>query len=224
MRLSRGFRILMLAVGLCVLSSSAMAAVEIHISAGQKGMDSDLKPADDQTAFGIGASFGGVNWPVMIAVDLISSSDDATESEDVFGYEYRYTVDIETTEFNVGVRKFWGQKLRGYVGGGFSFIQLDADVGLECIGGSPVRGGFGCNFEETLINDDDSGTGWWLQAGVGYKFGKRISLNLEATHSDAQVDIEPEGSPLTRGVSLESGRFEVEAGGTRLALMLGIHF
>lgn len=237
MRTNRWVHLVLIAVAVCLVSSSAMAAVQIHISVGQKKMDDDASldgesvelGTDTHTAFGIGSSFGKSTWPILIAVDLIATSDDNTETDDAYGYEYRYNIDVDTTELNLGVRKFWGQKLRGYVGGGFSFIMLDGKVTADC-DSTPTRGSF-CDafFPVDILDDNDTTTGFWLQGGIGYQFGKRLSINFDLTYTDAKAKLELEDAILTRGIPTRgspstSDEVELEAGGTRWAIMLGIHF
>jgi hypothetical protein len=236
----------MVAVTICLASTSAMAAVEIHLWLGQKMMDDDLTfnildetlsigmGTDDQTGYGIGASFGGSNWPIMIAVDLITSSDDNTLSygpDDYYYlyYDYSFKFDVDTTELNLGVRKFWGQKFRGYVGGGFSFITLDGQFTLDCdVVPQPARGTPFCDlFPVDIVDDDDSATGYWIQGGIGWLFGKRFSINFDLTYTDADVDLnflEPTNLPARGTPPPTSESVSLEAGGTRAALMFGIKF
>jgi hypothetical protein len=223
----RGRRLWMAAlavVPLMLFSTAALAAVEIHVFYGQKQMDSKVEPVDTPPVYGLGASFGGSTWPVMLAVDVATTSDDDTCTYDYYGYTATYKYEVDTTEINVGVRKFWGEKFRGYLGGGISYIDSSVKVQITDVD-FPSRQ----ELPFTLVDDSDSATGYWLQGGIGWQFSKMLSVNGQWTYTNADIEITGEeingngnGSPTRQEPS--SYKEDVKAGGNRLELMLGIRF
>ena len=102
------------AIGLVVLVTStfmlspahADGTGQVNFFVGQKSLDDDdWMPVEDQPEFGAVMSFGQVDWPVHIAVDVLGS---ATE-EDIF-LGGNVTVTGMTFEIDAGVRKIWGRR------------------------------------------------------------------------------------------------------------------
>ena len=68
------------------------------------------------------------DWPVVLALDLMSSSDDSrlTDAEGVI--QSTLTTDVDILEFDVGVRKRWGKKARPYIGGGLAIARVEGKI------------------------------------------------------------------------------------------------
>jgi hypothetical protein len=136
---------------------------QINFFLGQKMLDDDdWEPFEDQTEFGVTATFGGEDWPVLIALDVLASTDD----ENLYSYE----VDGSTSEFDVGIRKIWEKnKLRPFVGGGLAFVSGEIEVS-----------GFSV---------DDDAVGAWVNGGIFWRLGRRFNIGFEARISRAEITI-----------------------------------
>jgi len=158
---------------------------------GQKKLDlnldsSDLKPLEDQNFVGVLLNFGGKEWPVSLAVDLIFASDDVSDSYSYtyYGYTYSYSakVSVDTSELDVGVRKFFGEnKVQGYVGGGMAYI--DAEVSIDASVSGPFLPTISISDSES-----DNGIGYFLNGGVRFQVGPRVHVGLDVRYSDVSVD------------------------------------
>lgn len=156
---------------------------------GQKTLDKDdWEPLEEQAEFGILVDFKPQHWPLSIAIDLLGSSDE----EPIFGVD----VQGRTSELDIGVRKIWeipGATIKPFIGGGLAFISAE------------LEGRYGY----ASISDDDSGTGYWVNAGVYWTIGPAFNLGLEWRYSQAEVTL--------YGI-------EAEAGGSHGGLILGYHW
>lgn len=156
---------------------------------GQKKLDKDdWEPFEKQAEFGILVDFKQKEWPLSIAIDLLGSSDE----EPILGFD----VEARTSELDIGVRKVWevsGATIKPFVGGGLAFISAELES----------RYGY------ASVSDDDSGTGYWLNAGVYWTLGPAFNLGLEWRYSRAEVTL--------YGI-------EAEAGGSHGGLILGYHW
>jgi hypothetical protein len=114
---------------------------------GQKTLDSDWEPAEDQGEFGIEIDFRQKDWPISIAIDVMGASGE----ENVFDPDFGTTDKFEsrTSEFNIGVRKIWDElaPVRPFIGGGLSFMRAEAELTI------PGMGSF---------SDSGTGAGIWL--------------------------------------------------------------
>jgi hypothetical protein len=162
--------LLLLMVALSVIAGSAGPSraemeYEVNFLLGAKALDeSDWEPLEEQAAFAVCTTFGKVDWPVMIALDLVGSAD-ATE---VAG------IDLEagTTEFNAGIRKIWKKKnVRPFLGGGLSFLTG--------------------KFEVEGLSVDDDGVGAWIDGGVFWRLGRRFNIGIEARVSRGEITFGP---------------------------------
>jgi opacity protein-like surface antigen len=134
---------------------------------GQKTLDKDdWEPADKQVELGVLFDFKQSQWPVSIAIDLLTSKDEVTVSG----------VDTEarTAEFDVGVRKIWdisGSSIRPYIGGGIAFVSAE-------IKETP-----------TNISVNDTRTGFWLNGGIYWTLTQYFNLGLDLRYSQADVTL-----------------------------------
>ena len=157
---------------LAAAPSPAMAdsVGDLNVIAGWKLLDKDdWDPVERQVAFGVEATVGGADWPVMFAIDTLVSSDD--------GEVFNSDVEMSTVELDLGVRKVWDREATGMIGGGIALIQ--ADVTFE---GAPPA--------VPVIDDDDQGVGVWFQAGVTWTIGSHFNLGTTFRWSYAKVEIE----------------------------------
>ena len=201
--------ILLFALVVCLLTSSAMAGGDANIIFGQKrlseGVFDDLG-VDGQPELGVTVTLD-FQWPVALAIDLLSSQADRTETT-AAAFPVTTTTKVDTLELHLGVRKFWGKKWRPYVGGGLSMIQLDAKQTTS----TDILGNI---VENTLIDDDASGVGFWLAAGTLWTLPKGFNVGAEVRYSDAEGDLTSEGFTSKQGF---------DAGGFHIGVMLGYHW
>ena len=140
----------------------------VNFYLGKKSVDSeDWAPVDDPVAFGVMVDFKESSWPVSIALDVMASYDEMTES----GIKFEGT----TSEFNAGVRKIWqpgGSMVRPYIGGGLAII------------GAEFKGtGF------NTVSDDDTAMGIWLNGGIYWTLGRSFNIGLDLRYSQAEVTL-----------------------------------
>jgi len=146
------------------MASPSVAEMEYDVNfiLGVKMLEEDdWAPVEDQSEFAVSSTFGGVDWPVHIALDLVASADD---NED-FGFK----IEGSTLELDVGARKIWGKKTRPFIGGGLALINGE--------------------FEAFTLSDDDDALGAWLDAGVFWRLGRRFNIGIEARISWAEITL-----------------------------------
>jgi len=200
--------ILLLALVVCLTTSSAMAGGDANFLFGYKMLsegDFDDLGVDNQPELGVSVTLD-FQWPVALAIDLLSSHDDTTEATSP---TVMRRTRVDTLELNIGVRKFWEiKKWRPYVGGGLAMIQLDAKQTTSTnILGNIVK--------DTLIDDDDTGVGFWLSGGTLWTLPEGFNVGAELRYSDAEGDLTSEGF---------TSKQSFDAGGFHLAVMLGYHW
>lgn len=174
---------ILLAVGVAA-PSAARADGDVNFFLGQKELSKDdWEPTQSQPEFGLEMSFGEKDWPVDIAVDLFSSSDDDT----LFGLK----VEGSTSELGVGVRKIWKSgSTMPYIGGGLASI----------------KGTIKSNF--LGVDESDSSLGAWFGGGVFWRLGPRFNIGVAARYSKATITlagIDGEGGGLHYGLLLGWG-------------------
>ena len=138
-------------------------------------------------------------WPVLIAVDLLFSGDDATKS---FPGAFPLSVetDVDTRELQVGVRRYFRDPevtLRPYAGGGLSLAQMDVKQ-VESGSFGP-----GTEYSNVVVDDEDSAVGYWLGGGLGWFRGKLV-LGGDVRWSNASSEVSPVGG---------GGDVDVDTGG-----------
>jgi len=196
----------------CLPLGQAALANDVNLLYGQKSLDEDefdVAGVDGQTQWGVMVNLE-FDWPVALAVDILSSSDENTVNvvTGIQDYDLAFTTEVETTELDVGVRKFWDWKVEPYIGGGIAWIQLDAK--------QTEQGSFmGNPFSDVLLDDDDSAIGFWVDAGFIYRLGRKFNLGLDVRYSDSSADLTPVG--FTESVKLDSG-------GIHYGVTLGYHW
>lgn len=202
--------ILLFALVICLSTSSAMAGGDANVIFGQKTLSEgkfDDLGVDGQSEFGVTVTLD-FEWPVALAIDLLSSNDDRTETI-AAAFPVTRRTKVDTLELDLGVRKFWEiKKWRPYVGGGLAMIQLDTKQTTS----TDILGNI---VEDTLIDDDDFGVGFWLSGGTLWTLPNGFNVGAELRYSDADVDLTSEGF-------ISKQRFD--AGGFHMNVMLGYHW
>ena len=201
--------ILVLALGVAVGPALAGGG-DANLLFGQKSLSDDAfddAGVDSQSQFGVSLTLD-FQWPVNLAIDYLSSSDDATVTVPA-AFPLQLHTDVETTELELGVRKYWGDKLRPYVGGGLTLVRLDA---RQTESGTL---GVGVPFSTLLVDDSDNGVGLWINGGLLYRVGNHFNVGLDLRYSDADVDL----SPVQAGPALG-----LDAGGVHYGVALGYHW
>lgn len=142
----------------------------------------DWEPVDSHFASGAVVDFRKVDWPVSIAIDIIGSGDVKRDGSDKDkGY---------TTEQHIGVRKIWDDtdsSFRPYVGGGIAVVWGKIERRIAGIS----------------VDDDDTGTGFWLGTGTYWTAGPKLNLGFDIRYSKADItlfDKEREAGGLTAGL------------------------
>jgi opacity protein-like surface antigen len=181
----------------------AMASGSANFTVGKTKLDQDVEPADDQDGYGLQLSFGKEGWPVMLAVDLILSSGDGSESYSYYGYAGTLDADVKTTELAVGVRKEWGKKsMHPFLGGGLQWTNTDAKVDIS------ITGLGSANF----IDDSDSSVSFWANAGIYWRLGKSFNLGVNVRYRDAEATFREE---------FTGSEVEVDTSGVHYGVLLG---
>lgn len=198
-----------LVVGL-VAARPAIAAGEASVFFGQRAQSDDIVDAagiDEVTQLGVMVTLD-FEWPVSLALDLLASSDDNAET--VSGaFPTVFDSEIETLELDVGVRKFWGQKARPYVGGGLAWVDLDGkQTESGTLGGSVT-------FTDLIVDDSDSGVGYWIDGGFVYAVRRSLIVGVDVRLTDSKVKLTPEG---------DVGKLELDSGGTQYGFTIGYHW
>jgi hypothetical protein len=173
-KIVRGIIIVAITMMIPVASKAQEWTGNVNAFLGAKALDEDdWEPAEEHGQFGILVDFKKKDWPVSIAIDLLSSEGDGA----VFEPNSGLFIDLEgeTTELNAGVRKIWDQHaiVRPYIGGGLAFISADAT-------GSAA--GF-------TLSDDDSAVGFWINGGVYWTLNTSFNIGLDLRYSQAEVTL-----------------------------------
>lgn len=207
-----GQLVLILLLALGAANGPALAGGgDVSVLFGQKSLSDnmlDTAGVDRQFQFGVCLTLD-FEGPVMLAIDLLSSSDSTTLAIPA-AFPLQLDTDVDTTELDLGVRKFWGQnKIRPFVGGGLAIVRLDA---RQTESGTL---GTGAPFSTLLVDDHDTGIGLWINAGFLYRATDRFNVGLDVRYSDANADL----SPPTAGPVLG-----LDSGGSHYGVVLGYHW
>jgi len=204
---------LILWIALVLLSAATVQAGpsgDARLILGQKSLTDDVLDdagVDGQTEWGVAVTLD-FDWPVALTFDLMSSSEDSTVA---FGTSFplAYQTDVDTMELGIGVRKYWGDTWKPFAGGGLAFVDLDA---RQTVSGSL---GPGAEFTDTLLDDSDSGLGFWAGGGVLYQINDRFSVGVDVRYTDADVSLSAAQVP---------GNVDIDSGGIHYAASFGYHW
>ena len=180
-------------------TAPAQAGGNVDVFAGQKEVDTNFGEGHDmqeQDALALLTDWGGDNWPVHIAVDML------TGNKDVNGDDFNPDIDGSTGEFDVGVRWYpaKGSHWMPHLGGGVGLISGKVRVNNEDPNDPNDDFGF-----------DDSKLGYWADTGLAYRMGDHFKLGGRVRYSAAKFD----------NVTGPGGTEEVDAGGVAYGVNAG---
>ena len=185
-----GFLILFMAQGTALAQDASRGNVNVLL--GQRNMNSDWDPVDEQALFAVEVDYARESWPVNILFGIAGSAGDGsmvvTDGWSVASVDITGT----TSELYGGVRKYFdaGPSFSPYMGGGLSMIRAEA---------SASSGGF-------KISGDDTTMGFFLDCGAVYRAGSfNIGLDLR----------------LLTGASMEIAGYSIDANYVQAALVIG---
>jgi len=197
-------------VGVWIAATPALAGGDANLFLGGRSTSDDVVDAaglDTQPQYGVWVTLD-FEWPVSLALDLMVSSDDNRET--LSGtFPTTFDTDVDTLEFDFGVRKVWGEKLRPYAGGGLAWVDFAAK---QTETGSL---GPGMEFTDLIIDDSGSSVGFWVDAGFVYVLGTSLNIGVDVRYTDSDVDLTPEGNV---------GKINLDSGGTQYGFMIGCHW
>ena len=186
--------VLAMIVGAGLAVTPAQAGGNINLLVGQKELDesySDTEDIQEQDMIGLMMDWGGEGWPVNIALDIISSSNDSNDNE------FNIDVDGSTLAIDGGVRWYFlkDRSWEPYLGGGVAYISGDVDT----------------SGESNDIEFDDSTVGYWVNGGIKWVLGEHFNLGGDIRWEKAELDVEDDlGNPQ-----------DIEAGGLAYGVLLG---
>jgi hypothetical protein len=160
---------------------------------GYKKLSNDWEPTEDQIEFGlVDLDLRRVNWHVSIVGQLLLTY--ASDIPDEPGFRGDYS---GTYEFNVGVRKVWGDlpRFHPFLGGGFSIL-----------GGSTTEDlGDLWYYQE----ENDSGFGYWVGAGFYWVLTEQLHTGINAQYTWGEIELFDK---------------DLNAGGIHLNIIIGCHW
>ena len=176
-------------------STSALATGNVNGFLGVKQLEEDdWWPVEDQGEFGVMFDFApSKDFPVNFAIDFLFSAAEETVYDPFFGSFVEVTG--YTSELAFGVRKYLvhpGLKMHPYIGGGLALISAEFET----------DDGF------TIVSDDDTATGYWIDAGIVWTIN-HFNVGFDVRYSDAEVTL--------YGI-------DAEAGGFHSGVVVGYHW
>ena len=194
-------KILFVVIGFALIAFTLSASVSgvfaaqgdvtgnVNFFRGEKSLSDDWYPADKHDVDAIQFDFKKEEWPASIAIELL-----VTGTEDTIGAR---TVETETQEFNVGIKKIFDQHpmIQPFIGLGVSYMR--AKYGYDDVSVP--------NYPEH-DTDENYGSGYWYGAGVYLKLGTIFKIGLEYKESKADIKLFDT---------------EVEAGGKHSGVLIG---
>ncbi len=178
------------------MASAASWTGNFNAFLGGKALDDNDWFADEQAEVGARLDFRQTHWPLSIAADVNFSEGDFNGNVFFPGLGVSaYREDVETCEFNLGVRKYWDSvsNMHPFVGGGLAYARVDATG--DIIGGQH-------------FSDRGDGIGIWLNGGILWTLN---ALNIGVDLRYTQVE-----------VNMHAGDFE--GGGGHAGILLGYHW
>jgi len=191
-------KILFIAVSLLLIPISGVCEPNrwtgnLSVFLGNKNLnEDDWNPVDDQTEIGFLLDLRPKNWPVNIAIDYLDSG--RYELQDTPSPITR--IDGSTREINIGIRKIFeiSPTIHPYIGAGVVYIHGEFEIN---------------QFSVSTSEDDDTGTGIWIDGGVYWNFAKYWNIGVDLRYSKAEITL---------------FGADVEAGGFHAGLLAGFHW
>lgn len=175
---------------------AAESETNLTLLIGQRNLEDDWKPVEDQPLFGFEADFATDKLPVNILIGYSRSSESGT----MLAYDYRvgsFVMNVKGTvsEFFVGIRKYLdtGSAFRPYGNAGVSFVSTE-------FSGSALG---------VSVSDSGSSTGLFFGGGAKFLFNS-FSLGLDFR--------------MLTGTKVEMYGADLNADYTQFALVLGYSF
>jgi hypothetical protein len=164
----------------------------LNLFVGEKWLDNgDWTPADEQRQFGIMLAFGEERAPVHFSLDAYLSSVDVADANPAVDT----IVSGSSTEFDIGIRKVWGEKAtHPHVGAGACVVDVREER----------------NGPTGLVKNSDRGYGAWVDGGVTWRLASHLNLGFEVRYSVVSVY-------LGEGAAVR----DVIAGGIHVGLLIG---
>lgn len=188
----RAFLLVLLPMGLTLPGiASAEWTGNFNAFLGGKALNEDDFRADEHREIGTRLDFKRDWWPVSIAADMNFSRGD--DKGNVTGVGY-VDEQIDTFEFNLGVRKYWeAMNIRPFLGGGVAYTQLNLDRTIDSV---------------TDVSERGDGFGFWVNGGVAWTFNA-FNIGFDLGYTQSEVD-------------LSAGDFD--SGGGHAGILLGYHW
>jgi len=141
----------------------------VGLEHGLRVMDSEWGPVDKQAYFGLAAEF--LDGPIKLAVSF----------REALAEEYDRLLDAEvdglTFDILVGVRFIEHTNTFNYWGGvGIAYVDAEVTV-QDSLSGSVIS------------SDSDSGIGWWLHGGIGWREWKNFLFGMQFDLTTAGVTL-----------------------------------
>jgi hypothetical protein len=185
---------------------------DINLYLGQRSASDDsleLAEVDSPFQSGVWISLD-FDWPVVLAIDFLSSSDDDLVSISS-AFPLRYNTWVDTFELDLGVRKYWGQdRFLPYLGGGLAWVQMDVKQIQSGDFGVP-----GSEYSDLVLDDKDSGAGMWACGGFLFRATEKLNLGVDIRYTDSDVKLD------VIGVSAD---LKIDSGGIFYGAMIGYHW
>lgn len=166
---ARTLAIVCTAAFLVTSTAAAESRGNLLLLYGRKALESsELQPVDRQEEFGVLLSLGRNDWPIFIAVDVLTANSEGEPNPELTG-----VAAIEGTyEVAFGVRGIWGSgATHPYLGAGVAL--LGAEVRRPPVQVDP--------------DTDDRALGPWVGGGVFWRLGRRFNLGVDARWSAAEI-------------------------------------
>ncbi len=146
-------------LGIPLSVSSEEYSGNVNFFFGEKELDDEWEPVEEQGEFGIMVDWKKVGWPVSIAIDFFGSS----EEDNILSVG----VEGKTSELCFGIRKIWEPTthMRPFLGGGLTIISAELEIGP--------------------FNEKEPAVGVWLVGGVYFTPSEHFNIGVLMRYSDA---------------------------------------
>ncbi|HZM71573.1 MAG TPA: outer membrane beta-barrel protein [Candidatus Cryosericum sp.] len=146
--------------------SQALCAGDVLFLLGQRNLDSDAEPVEDQDAYGVFGFFRQDDWPISFSMGFESSDSGEVNIGGIAGTSIgNVEVKGEITEGYIGVGKVFeksGKPIRPYATGGITVLGIDVTY-TELT-------------TDTDFDDDDTVIAPYIGGGVFWRLGKRFDV------------------------------------------------